>query len=803
MNRIEILREKITKLTGLLTTKKVKVTQRGVQAYVRYTKDGIPELVNIPYIPENATDEFVAAIEGFLDHEVAHVLFSSGDIIVKADKLGVGGFHNAVEDIYIEAMMSKKFPGSKINLETMHGLFIRDYIHAGFMKNLDKPVQSLLVALLRAYAGQRAFQEYIEDKMPLLHDVDVRIGDYCKKALPNINSSKEALDVALEIRRLLEEVKEPKKPEPPSEPSKDPEKGEPNKGSGETPEEEGQSGNSTEPEEQNENNEEQESSGDNNDGTGESPEQSEGEDDNDAEPPESSNKSESDAGDTPDELDDADTDSGAGEEQSDDGSDDATGDTSSGGNDGEDEKEDLESKPEQGDGEESSGEQNDPDNSEEAEGKTDEEGDPTNEEPEQSAEEAEKQSGEDSASSEGDKVESEEGNPNEGGESQDEGQEENEQSESTEPAEGGSDDGDQNGNPEIPSEDPREPEKKPDLHQDLDANPVSPPIDTRELQKIMRDFDEAMSELITREAINVAEDAPYLIYSKDFDVIEKFNADKFGGVLPNAVADMQDKVDHMVGKIQRDLERAVIAKNKVQWHAGKRSGRLDTGSLTRLIKFNDEKVFKRKEEVKATNTAIELLIDCSGSMDQFNKIVTASYAAYALGSTLERLRINYEISGFTTLDALPKEAMAESMKTGVEYSRYDSLYFPIFKPFGEKLDAKAKEGLASLTNAQWLGFNVDGECLEIAASRLSQQKEERKILIVLSDGNPACRGHKGQVRSHLKRTVKKITDAKIEVLGIGICDDAVTSYYPKNVVISNINDLPNTVMGQIRKLLTE
>ena len=77
MNRIEILREKITKLTGLLTDKKVKVTQRGAQAFVRYTKQGIPELVNVPYIPDNATQEFTQAIEGFLDHEVAHVLFSS------------------------------------------------------------------------------------------------------------------------------------------------------------------------------------------------------------------------------------------------------------------------------------------------------------------------------------------------------------------------------------------------------------------------------------------------------------------------------------------------------------------------------------------------------------------------------------------------------------------------------------------------------------------------------------------------------------------------------------------------------
>jgi cobalamin biosynthesis protein CobT len=722
MNRIEILREKITKLTGLLTDKKVKVTQRGAQAFVRYSKDGIPELVNIPYIPDNATEEFTQAVEGFLDHEVAHVLFSSGDVIILADKKGVGGFHNATEDIFIEGVMSKKFPGSKINLETMHGLFIRDYVDAEYQKNTDKPVQYLLVALLRAYAGQRAFQEYIEDKMVVLKDVDARLGEYCRDALPKMKSSMDALIVALEIKRLLEEKKE--KP-----------KGTPNKGTGETPEEEGKSGNSTK-----DDNKEEKDDNDGADG------KSKDEDEDSSSSP--SNKTETDNGGNSDKLGDDVSSDGDDTDEDDDGSDGDAGDASGTSDD---------------DTGESKSDAND-------------DGDNDDSKPE-------KQSGEDTLDSDGESVESESGSESESGENGNADKEA-----SSEDSEVG--EGEQSG------------EKHESAHQDLDGNALTP-FDGTALQKVLKDFDEAMSELITREAIEISQDSDYLIYTRDLDIIEKFDIDKRGGVSGDAVRTMQDKVDHMVGKIQKDLERAVAAQNKVQQTSGHRSGRLDASGLGRLIQFGDEKVFKRKQVTKAKNTAISLLIDCSGSMSDYGKIETASYAAYALSTTLERLGINHEVLGFTTADGRPDEAISSTSKTGVEYSRYENLYIPIFKSFGERLNSKSKAAIASLANAEWLGNNVDGESVAIAASRLAQQKEERKILIVLSDGNPVAFGNKSQLRAHLKSTINSIIKSRIEVLGIGINDDAVKEYYPKHLVIRNIKELPTTVIGEIRNFLTK
>lgn len=728
MNRIEVLREKVTKLTGLLTDKKVTVTQRGVQAYVRYTKTGIPEVVNIPYIPENATEEFTQAIEGFLDHEVAHVLFTSGAVLVKADKLGVGGFHNAVEDIYIETAMGRKFPGSKFNIDTMHGLFIRDYVDANYQKNKDSPVQYLLVALLRAYAGQRAFIEYIADKMPVLKEVDAKLGAYCREKLPNMTSSEDALTIALEIRRLLEENK--KKEPPPEKPQENPEKGEPNKGSGETPEEEGQSGNSTD---SNDNDEEQEDDDDNGEGKN-----SPSEDDGDDEPSSPSNKEESDNGDTDDELDDDVSDDDTDTQGDDDGGDDTTGESTNG----------------------------DDDDTEKSDSETEEGTDG----------ESSEASGEDEQADDGEKVKSDSGDneSDDGKESEQYGDEESEDQQQANA-------------------------KEEDAHQDIDMNANG--FNVGELQDNMKDFDELMSELITRQSIEVAENSEYLIFTRDFDVIEKFDVSKFGGARTDDVTNMQDKVDHMVGKMQRDLERAIASQNKTFWTGGNRSGRLDTSALNRMIKFGDEKIFKRKTETRSTNTAISLLIDCSGSMQDYNKITTAAYTAYALSSTLERLGVNHEVIGFTTVNSYPDEAIAEHRKTGIEYSRYDSIFMPIFKSFGERMNAKIKEGIASLSHADWLCNNVDGECLAIAAQRLAQQKEARKILIVLSDGNPVANGDKSALRSHLKKVVDDISKSSIEVLGIGIMDDAVKTYYPKHLVIEKLEDLPTIVMGQLKKFL--
>jgi cobalamin biosynthesis protein CobT len=102
-----------------------------------------------------------------------------------------------------------------------------------------------------------------------------------------------------------------------------------------------------------------------------------------------------------------------------------------------------------------------------------------------------------------------------------------------------------------------------------------------------------------------------------------------------------------------------------------------------------------------------------------------------------------------------------------------------------------------------LESNVDGESVEYAARRLSKQSASRHVMIVLSDGNPACHGDAGQgvLEDDLRDRVKRIQDGGIDVVGIGIQDDSVKQFYKRNVVINNVSDLPNVVIHQLRDLL--
>jgi cobalamin biosynthesis protein CobT len=83
---------------------------------------------------------------------------------------------------------------------------------------------------------------------------------------------------------------------------------------------------------------------------------------------------------------------------------------------------------------------------------------------------------------------------------------------------------------------------------------------------------------------------------------------------------------------------------------------------------------------------------------------------------------------------------------------------------------------------------------------LKQQRAERHIMIVLSDGDPACSCGRGQ-EEHLSKTVKELIKSKVEVIGIGIQSNSVRQYYPKNVVLNDLNALPVEVMAQLTKLL--
>lgn len=684
--RISIVRESIIRIVRMLTEKKVQVTQRGSSAYVTYNHDGTPKVVNIPYIPEDATEELLVATQGFLDHEVAHVLFTDYEAVKIANQEGFASLYNIIEDSFIERKMGAAFAGSGFNLSQVGAYFLKNYTDTRLksMKPGDPAIEGLLIVpAIRAWAGQTVYKDYMAegDKWSLIKRITDRLEPVIDR-VAKVTNSMDAANLAREMKKLLEIAPEPESPAPP------PPKAAKSSGSKAKERKAGEK----------------------------APKRKKR-----AEEPETETE---DAGEA-----------GEGED-----GDEAAGAPSSGGSaplDGSESLPPIESDygPDEDDGDEDDGLT--------PAAELDEGGD-------EDEDEDEDEPGEDEEATE---VSTGGGSESAGG-------------------------GSLGGGPSMA--------RSEDLYKGIE-------------REIAKDFDEELSKMITKTATAGMEKTRYKVYSKDFDRIEPLVV-RESTYKEEYLKDMQESVDHMVGPLQKDFERAIAAKSATTWSGGHRSGRLHAAALSRLS-TGDERVFRRKHINNSKDVAVGLLVDCSGSMSGMGKIKAAAYAAYALASVLDRMNISCEVLGFTTKGEMPKEMFAEESKHGFRYARTQPLYIPVLKGFNERLNSDTKRRFASLTAARWLNENVDGESVEIAAGRLSQRTEKRKVLFVFSDGQPACPGDWSQIHDHLHKVVKDVEQAGIEVMGIGIADNSAAKYYKKHVLLTNISDLPTTVIGEIKKIL--
>lgn len=687
MKEAIIVREKLKGIVKMLTSKDIRVTQQGTQAYVQYHPNGTPKRVNVPYIPEDADTEFLRAIEGFLDHEVAHVLFTDYKVLAEAKKQNVSGIHNAIEDVYIEKMMSRAYAGSAFNLSNTQAFFFKHFAEKGMRENPGNEATYLLVPALRALGGQSTAKDFMDGKWGYIDPVIGKLKSYLEEHMPKMESSADALAISLKLRELLDDDE----PEEPT--AARPSSGKPMSGGGSRPSGRKERMEAAKPV------------------GGKAPEK------------------EADDADEPKEGEGEGDDEGKGE----------------GEGEGSKPPEMAAAKP-GGEGE--------------GEGEPEPEGDedepaPGEELPEELPEETPAGAAEDELDSE---------------------EEDESFSGYVAPLE--------------------------DAGECGGADEKAAKITFGELEEMAAkgDFDEGLSDVITSKSVDITKASSYAIFTTDHDVIEPLPVD--GRDTSRAVKVMTDKVDHMVGPLQKDLERAVAARSHANWSGGHRSGRLNGSAIAKLAVFKDERAFKRRHINTTKDVAVSLLVDCSGSMSG-TKIEVAAHAAYALASVLERLNISCEALGFTTGRSMSGSALKDEEKHGIAYARVESLYMPILKGFNERMTVEARGRFAILPSGGFLANNVDGECVQIAATRLSMRREERKILIVLSDGRPAAmsRAGSGSLDAHLKQTVRDVEKGGVDVLGIGIQDSSVKNFYSKSVVLNNVSDLPTVVIQRVRQLL--
>ena len=771
MNReVQILRETIVAVTKILGDKRIPVTQVGTKAYVEHDEDGNPVRVNIPCVPDDASLDLIAAIQGFIDHEVGHLLFSNFKILGLGIDQGVGAFHNLIEDTYVERKMCQRFRGSEYNLDQVSKFFLGRVTGKEYQEAIDSGdkrhiLGSLLVALIRGESGQPLFSEFLADKMHHIQDFHDSLPASFWQQLKTADSTQECLDLAHVLSKAVKDYMKPPAPPPPPPPQ--------DGNDGDKSDDEGDS--ESEPQKD----DSQGQPGDGDDGSdGEGDENDEDEGDTGSGDADESDGEEQDENGLNPEGDGGDADQKEGDTDDD--------DAGSSGSDGDEDEEEGESA---GSGDESDGDDEDYGN-DAAKAKSEDEGD---EEEGDSAEQGEE------AGSEGGK-QSDSNNPSDGSvdwEHDPEGEDK-----------GAGNRAEHGMGAEVQS----------DEEELTDEEKAMIEAALNEIMEQMGDFDEKLAEVISDYARDCNDDSAYSVFTREDDVIETFT--KTGSYSDEHIADivrkMGDRVDHMLGTIQKDIERTVVAKTVCRKLPGQRRGRLNPSSLHKLAvgairpDLRDDRVFYRKEEHTGKDIAVSLLVDGSGSMNG-TPIMTACDTAYAMSAVLDRLGIANEVLCFTTksLSTANKEHLWDEIdkarRASVEiprWTRLEGLNIQILKGYDERMTPQVKNRFALYPYTGNMRCNIDGECVEIGARRLMARREHGKLMMVLSDGQPAgCETHYDAIPAHLKSVVKNVMKAGVNVVGIGIETDVVKHYYPKNVVLHRIKDLPELVMRQLKQAI--
>jgi len=231
------------------------------------------------------------------------------------------------------------------------------------------------------------------------------------------------------------------------------------------------------------------------------------------------------------------------------------------------------------------------------------------------------------------------------------------------------------------------------------------------------------------------------------------------------------------------------------WAGDRQEGVLDASSL-HTIRSGNRRIFAEHMQGQSLDTVVSILVDESGSMAANNRWLNAQMAVIALAETLDAINIPFEVVGF---DNGGRSADPRTHLPG-QGQRVEPLKMREYKSFADNFRARS----TSLACIRPRENNTDGEALLKVAERLIVRKEQRKLLLVLSDGQPAAQGSAGLFREHLKTAARMVTKAGIELVGIGIQTHAVEQFYNKStgaewVMVNNLSELAPTVMKVFRK----
>ena len=265
----------------------------------------------------------------------------------------------------------------------------------------------------------------------------------------------------------------------------------------------------------------------------------------------------------------------------------------------------------------------------------------------------------------------------------------------------------------------------------------------------------------------------------------------------------------VVTKLANRLQRRLMAQQNRSWDFDQEEGMIDAARLARIVVSPGSSLsYKIERETDFRDTVVTLLIDNSGSM-RGRPISIAAISADILARTLERCGVKTEILGFTTRTWKGGQAREDWLAAGRQPmpGRLNDLRHIVYKKADEPW-RHAKRNLGLMMREGLLKENIDGEALLWAHNRLIARAEDRRILMVISDGAPVddstlSVNHGGYLEQHLRKVIEMIeTRSPVQLVAIGIGHD-VTRYYKRAVTIMDVEQLGGTMIEQLAGLFDE
>ena len=304
----------------------------------------------------------------------------------------------------------------------------------------------------------------------------------------------------------------------------------------------------------------------------------------------------------------------------------------------------------------------------------------------------------------------------------------------------------------------------------------------------------------------------YRAFTEQFDeevpadeLCDNEELDRLRAYLDSQLTGLQGIVTRLANRLQRRL----MAQQNRSWDFDQEDGIIDAARLARIVVSpGTSMAYKTERDVEFKDTIVTLLIDNSGSM-RGRPISIAAISADILARTLERCGVKTEILGFTTRAWKGGQSREQWLADGKPPNpgRLNDLRHIIYKQADEPW-RRARRNLGLMMREGLLKENIDGEALIWAHNRLLGRREDRRILMVISDGAPVddstlSVNSAGYLESHLRKVIEWIEKASpVQLVAIGIGHD-VTRYYRRAVTIMDVEQLGGTIIEQLAELFED